>query len=155
MTFRKARTYNQMTQTQLRAFEKSYDAYVRYYNNQGVSFDSKMTRSEYFENYKIKYNQLKSQGKTTAAIPRQIAAEQKYERSYKQDIAAFKALHEQPNFKKEHRNLKFTQFRKLDTEHINSLVWEDIRVSRQGLLQSGMTSEEVSSFIGQYYFGSE
>lgn len=154
MTFRTARTYRQMTPAQEKAFERSYKAYERYYNSQPQMFEDKMTKSEYFENYKLKYNELKSEGKTTAAIPRQLAAEQKYERSYAQDKAQFRAIKETENFKKLHGDMLFKEFRRLTTDDIKDFLWDEIERDKAELRKTGMLEQDINLFISQYYFGS-
>lgn len=152
--FRKAKTFKQMTPSQRASFEKSYASYEKYYNKMSSAYEPKLTKDEYFEAYKSTYNELKSQRLTTAAIPRQVAAEQKYERSWAQDRAQFKALKETENFKKMHGEMIFKEFRQIQSDDLAEFLWDEIEINKSQLLNSGMNQAEVNTFISQYYFGS-
>lgn len=152
--FRKSRTFKQMSASQLKEFNRSYKSYEKYYAKISSPFEQKLSRDEYFEAYKYTYNELKSQGKTTAALPRKIAAEQKYERSYAQDRAQFHALKETDNFKKMHGDMSFQEFRRIQNEDLESFLWSEIDAYKRAAKELGDSDEEINLFISQYYFGS-
>lgn len=153
-SFVKARTQNAMTAAQRKQFERSYQSYLKYYNKQGQSFETAFTKSDYFEEYKLKYRELKSQGKTVAAIPRQIASDQKYERSWAQDRAQYNALKESDAYKKLHGDKTFTEFRRMQQADIDNMLWDEIAKNRLELKATGMDNHEIDTFISAYYFGS-
>lgn len=153
--FYTAQAQKQMTTAQQKSFERSYQSYVKQYNKLVEPAEKMFNRSEYFEEYKTFRKMKVSQGKTTAALPRQIAAAQKYERSYTQDLAQWKALQKTENFKKMHGTKTFADFRRLEKDDLKEFLWSEIYQARADKAAAGATAEEINTFISSYYFGSD
>lgn len=152
--FYKAPTPAQMSPQQRKSFVRSYTSYSKYYDKLDHPAEKKMTPDEYFEEYKTQRRKLLSQGKSTAAIPRQIAASNKYERTYAQDLAQWTALKESDNYKKLHLAGTFQEFRRIQQKDLDDALWAEIYQARADLAKNGESTEEINRFISAYYFGS-
>lgn len=149
-----ADTENQMTEKQRARFDKSFASYVKYFNKLRKPVEEVLNESEYFEEYKQTRKHLVEQGKDLKSIPRQVAKEQTYERSYERDRVQYNLFHEREDFKKLHGNLMFEQFRRLTTESFEDYLWNDIHNTYHEQIESGISSKDASKYISKTYFGS-
>lgn len=153
--FASARFYNDMTSTQRKQFEKSYQSYEKAYNKLKKPFDSKLDKEEYFEEYKQVRKERLTQGLDTKAMPREIAKEQQYERSTAQDRAQYAALKESDVFKEKYGGkMTFRQFRQLDSEEVEAYLFGEIKAFTEQQRKQGESESNIQSFISAYYFGS-
>lgn len=145
-----------MSVSQRAAFDRSYKSYSEKYDKIKNPYESKLSKDEYFNEYKITRRYLESKDLSTKNMPSTIAANQRYERGLAEDTAKYKALKESDIFKEKFGSkVSFRKFRSIESEQLDDMLFEEIRKNKQELVKSGMSEEETNAFISQYYFGSE
>lgn len=152
--FYEVRFYNDMDAKQKIQFEKSYQSYEKAYKKLKNPYDSKLDRESYFEEYKQKRKEMISQN-NTSSIAREIARDQQYERSYAQDKWVYSIIKKSDIYQTKYNGkLTLTEFRKIDSEEINTFLFGEIKAFREQALKDGKTEEEINTYIRAYYFGS-
>lgn len=147
---------SQMNEKQRTQFDKSYASYSKRYDALKDPFDDqKLTKDEYFNEYKVTRRIKENQGESLKSLPRDIAMEQQYERSKAQDVAQFKALKESDIYKLKYEGMSFKQFRQLSSEELEADLFGEIIANKEKLVKEGkMNMKEIDEFISSYYFGS-
>lgn len=144
-----------------RAFERSYDSYVKYFNKMKKPANLRpLSKQSYLQDYKSMRNDLEDLDMSLKSIPRDIAKEQKMERSLYQDYRQHQALKDL-NLER-YKKMTFAKFRQLSEQQIKEDLFDEIESDRTAFLS--MSEEErralagttdVNIFISRYYFGSE
>lgn len=158
--FWQCNSIREMSSKQKDAFERSYKSYEKHYNKIKNPMEDKLSKDEYLQEYRSLKSGLEELGYSQKSLPRDIAREQKYERSLFQDVKQLEAL--QNLGLQEYQGMRLSKFRRLDTETLNKSLFDSIKQDKQDFLKltddqkmelAGTT--DVNIFISKYYFGSE